>query len=404
MAYSRKKAHRIKDYYNNYGLEATVQYFQIKHESVKRAIRMVDNLPINRFDLKRIDENEDIYLELESYEIKTVDELLEYSKIDTDIWEPSKVVTNVWGSKDWPCKQIKVWLKRKVKPEIDLDETLKFIYNEIEKYSPPKVNIIHKKHKDAYMWEIGLVDHHIGQLSCDKEVGENYDVGIAQKLAHDAIDFLIDKVNNYSVDKILYHMGQDFYNVNSQLNQTVSGTPQDEDGRWQRSFDKGVRTQIEIIDKLHLIAPVDVVCIPGNHDEERIHYAAAVVKAWFRNYKNVEIDNRPISRKYYKYGANLLGFTHAEKTPLDRLIGIMPIEAKEWWSQCENYEWHTGHLHTKFIHKTLEDKNGITVRRLPALVPVDAWHFNKGYLHNRETNSFLWHKEYGNQVQINYKI
>ena len=403
MAYSDKKITEIFEFFNKNGEVQTLKKYNIKPVTLNWALRLYKSKNQIKYDFEKIESKNEIIVSLRSHEIKTIDEIVEYSKIDTSIWEPYKMITNPWGSETNACFQIKVWWQRIAGTEINVDQLCDNIINRIEKYSPPAI-IKRKPAKDAFLWEVGIVDHHLGQFSWGKEVGFKYDVKEAETIYNNAIDFLIDKIKPYNVGKILYHFGQDFYNVNSQFNQTVAGTPQDEDGRWQRSFDKGVMVHINAINKLKQIADVDAIQIKGNHDEERIQYAGSVVKAWFRNDKNINIDNRPISRKYYRYGKNLIGFSHAETISMDRLLGLMPIEAKEDWSKCEHYSWHLGHLHHNVIRKNLEDQNGIRIIHLPALTPVAVWHFKKGYLHNRETQSFLHHPEKGNMIQINYRI
>jgi len=411
MPYSQKKDLEIFQFYTDNGndLEQTLNKYNIKEKTfrnIKSRIKSARQIKfdVDRVNFERVDEKDSVELSLKSYELKTVDELLSYSKIDTDVWEPIKVVTNSWGSEKYPCFQIKVWLKKiETQKDINIDEVCENIIKKIGKYSVPSV-IKRKKEKESLMWEVGLVDHHLGQLSWGKEVGFNYDLKIAKKLFEEAIDYLISTVDKYKIDKVLYHFGQDFYNVDSQFNKTAAGTVQDEESRWQKSFEEGVEIHVDAINKLKQIADVDAIQVSGNHDIERIQYAGSVIKAWFRNDKNVKIDNRPITRKYYRYGKNLIGFTHGKDIKLDRLLGLMPIEAKEDWGKCKNYEWKLGHIHSNHIKKTLTEKNGIIVKNLPTLASVDAWHFSKGYLHNRETQSFLWHKEKGNIIQTNYRV
>ena len=64
------------------------------------------------------------------------------------------------------------------------------------------------------------------------------------------------------------------------------------------------------IDRLRPIAPVQVVMVTGNHDTQRLYYLGDVLEAWFRNTKDVAVDNSPRQRKYFRYHGNLIGFTH----------------------------------------------------------------------------------------------
>jgi hypothetical protein len=408
MAYSEKRETEIFDYVKEHSIDKAAKFFGIKESVVERVLRLhrqKTEKPQKRFDFERTDEEGNIILNLVSSELKTVDELLAYSKIDTTIWEPSKVTTNAWGSGTNSNFQIKVVLKRIVEEEINIEEVCDHIIERIQKYSVPSVIKRLPVDKEGFLWEVGLADHHLGQLSWGKEVGVDYDVNIAQKMARDAVTFLCDKVTPYKINEIIYIIGNDYLNVSSKNNTTTGGTVQDEDGRYQRSFICGVEIHVDNINILKKIANVKVLQIPGNHSSEREYYLASVLQAWFRQDKNVQIDNRPLSRKYYRYGKNLLGFAHGDKfLKLDRLLGLMPIEAKEDWSLATNYEYHLGHLHhdAKFQHD-LKTENGIKIRRLNTLVPLDVWHYESGYVRIRESQSFLWHKELGDLVHINYR-
>jgi hypothetical protein len=53
----------------------------------------------------------------------------------------------------------------------------------------------------------------------------------------------------------------------------------------------------EVIDKCASIAPVDVIIIPGNHDEERTFYMGDALACRYEGNPNVTVDNSPKTRK-----------------------------------------------------------------------------------------------------------
>jgi len=372
---------------------------------------MIHNLELFESDielqpkLKKEVSDKEIHLDSLSYNIKTLDDLLKFSEIDLNIWKVEKVTTNTWGNSKYPCYQIKAWLKLKDATKIDIKQTCIKVIDSIKNYSPKSV-IKRETLKDSCMLEIALVDHHFGQMSWGKETGQsNYDIKIAEKLYHDATDYIINSTSMFNFDKILYIIGNDFFNVNNQINTTAGGTFQDEDCRWQKSFNIGVQIHIDTVEKLKQIADVHVINVPGNHDSERAFYLGSVLQGRFFNDKNVTIDNEPKERKYYKYGKNLLGLTHGYKIKYDRLFGLMPVEAKNLWSDCKYYEWHIGHVHheEKKILNINTEESQIRLRTLPTLTATDAWHAKSGYLSIRETQAYIWHPEKGNISQFNYK-
>jgi hypothetical protein len=348
-----------------------------------------------------------------SYEIRTVEDLLEYSSTDLNDFEIVKKVVNSWGSPENPCYQVKVWLRKKTPEQVNVKQLVKAFEEEVSKYAIDYSKIIKgtlnkKKKKDSCLYEISLQDVHFGQLSWAKETGhDNYDIVIAEKLMLDAVDYFIEQAKFFSIDEILFPVGSDFFNVNSSLNTTVAGTSQDEDCRWQKSFYHGCMLLVKCIDKLLKITNrISVPIVYGNHDHERTYYAGSYLSAWYRNHNKISIDNNPRIRKYIKYHKNLIGLTHGHELKLDRLPLLMATEAKDIWGDTLFREWHIGHLHhknTKVYNVDIEE-NGVRVKIIPSLVAVDAWHSLKGYNALRECQSFLWDKEKGNIAQFNYKV
>ena len=403
------------------GKNNSVQYYKCKE--CKKSFNL-EKAKKEGFSKNRKDKDDDYYtdslekkartIEAQIAGIKTVDELLKYADIDMTKWKVTKQIVNRWGNLDNTNYQIKAWLSliddSEQKEKKDFEYWLNLFKEKIETYKPKnQIEISHSinTHEIPVMLEIGLVDHHLGQLSWGRETGfSNYDVKIAKKLYIDAINYMIQSAKQYNVEKILYVIGNDFFNVNSQLNTTVKGTVQDEDCRWQKSFNYGVNLFVEAIDYLKQLAPVHVKQIPGNHDGERIYYAGAFLSAWYRNDPNVEIDNEPKARKYFKYGKNLIGFAHGDAVKkIDRLHSLMPLEAKEYWAQTNNREWHCGHVHheTKKILILDTEETGIKTRTLSSLVLPDAWHAAHGFISDRQSQAFVWHKEKGNIAEYKYR-
>jgi hypothetical protein len=62
-------------------------------------------------------------------EIKSLDELIEKCKIDTDKWEITKYVQNYWGNADQPHYQVKAWLGIKKNEQIFQDSFVAFLEN-----------------------------------------------------------------------------------------------------------------------------------------------------------------------------------------------------------------------------------------------------------------------------------
>jgi hypothetical protein len=375
--------------------------FVLQHENIIR-------FPRHQSDSRDIlveDNGESKYIQISSSDIRTLEELLQYSNVDLKEWEVTKHVVNTWGKQSNSNFQVKAWLKKRFK-DFNINEFLKEFEERATIHAPsyPKVEII--KDKECLL-EISIPDFHFGQLSWGKETeGTNYDIKIAKKLFIDTINYFLESIQGFDVGQILFPVGNDFFNTNSKLNETVNGTKQDEDGRWKKTFDEGLELVIAGIDFLREKARVDVLIIPGNHDEERIYYLGAALKAWYRNCNNVNIDNSPTMRKYYLFGKCLLGFTHSDKEKISKnsLPMIMAGERKEWWGQTKYREWHIGHKHhaDETQTKVVKEDDGVRVVMIPSLAAIDAWHAEKGFHAIREAKCFIWEKNKGCIASLNY--
>ena len=69
------------------------------------------------------------------------------------------------------------------------------------------------------MLEVNIFDLHFGKLCWNGETGEDYDTKIASKRFHNAIDDIVGKAIFHDVDKIVFPVGNDFFNSDNLRNQ-----------------------------------------------------------------------------------------------------------------------------------------------------------------------------------------
>lgn len=346
-------------------------------------------------------EGPNITLTARSSQIRTLEELLQYVKADTAKWKVTRWVANPWGSPENENFQVKAWLSPKVS-EVDPREEIDTMLADAAKYMPeyPSWDRVPRISKGNLL-ELSLFDHHYGQLSWGKETrGGNYDTRISRKLALESTDYLLSRGADINIDRILLPIGNDFFNVNNQLNTTVHGTPQSEDDRWQKTFVRGRRLWIEIIERCLTMAPVDIIGMPGNHDAERSFYLVDSLLCWFNKHPDVNVNNGPQPRKYYQWGKCMLGFAHGNKVRKGKgvLVNLMATEQPLMWAHTIYREMHKGHLHATSgqAFQFLDEELGVRERVLPSLVALDDYHSGKGYNHLRESLGMVWNKEKGN--------
>lgn len=280
------------------------------------------------------------------------------------------------------------------------EDTLKEVWEQFKKdaksYAPKYSSITYPKGRKGLM-EICIPDLHLGKLSWGDETGEDYDIEEAKTRYFKALKYLLEVSSD--VEKFVLVVGNDFFNSDTMGNTTTpsgrngyKGTPQQDDSRWQKMFLEGRKLLVRCIDELRAVAPVEVMMIPGNHDHQKVFYLGDTLESWYRNCKEVTINNVPKTRKYFQYGKVLIGYTHGEKEKHADLPIIMATENPVAWSTTTIREWHLGHLHKTHV----TEANGVVTRIIPSLCGTDAYHYENGYVGNiKAAHGYMWDAEKG---------
>tara|TARA_R110002049_G_scaffold290660_2_gene474236 strand:+ start:1890 stop:3134 length:1245 start_codon:yes stop_codon:yes gene_type:complete len=349
-----------------------------------------------------------------SSRIRTIDDLINHCEIDLDVWEIERYVVNKWevGSNVEgtiivePLFQIKAWLKKNT-DILNIKKLRDELINEVQTFSPKYPKLEYKKIDNGHLLEINIFDLHFGKLCWGLETGDNYDTKIASKRFLTAIHAIIKRSEGYDIKRIVFPVGNDFFNSDTRLNQTSAGTPQDEDVRWQKTFKAGRELLIAGIDMLSKIAPVDVVIVQGNHDWERSFYVGDVLSCWYFNNPNVEVNNQPTPRKHYKFGNCLISYTHGNNEKIIDLPLLVASEVPKLWASTQFREIHIGHLHHKKEIKFMatQEHKGIVVRFMRSLSGTDAWHNFKGYKGAIQAcEAFIWDENEGLICQFSHNL
>jgi hypothetical protein len=346
--------------------------------------------------------------------------LLEAYDVDTEAWKVTRHKVNSWPLPVGDGRIETGWqVKATLEPRedvLDMRAVVQAMKEDAAEHAPdytyPAYDVAPSPDEDLLL-ELDVFDHHFGMLAWGAEVGgESYDLDIATDLYMRAFDRLAGLAEAYPVSRILVPLGNDLLHYDSYVQDgnkgpsTTRGTLQDVDSRRRKLYVAVRRLQVAVLDRLRLIAPVDVVCVSGNHDEDSVFTLGDSLECWYRNDGAVEVDNEPTLRKSYRWGKNLIGFTHGHEEKHSRLPMLMATEWSEDWSETEYREWHVGHKHRtrNAIPVPLEDHEGVLVRELPSLCPPDSWHYRKGYLHRRASKAFLWHPEGGPQHEFSLNL
>jgi predicted phosphodiesterase len=344
--------------------------------------------------------------------IVTPDDLLKVYNVSLEEWEIEKQVLNTWevGAKGpdskivtTPLFQVKLWLKNK--QSTVFNNIREEFIEDIKKLSPKIDKISYKPRvdKSPLLLEINVFDLHLGKIAWAEETNHEYNLEIASTLFNNCINEFISECQDKNIERIVLPIGNDFFNSDRShpFNSTTKGTPQEEDARWQKTFRLGRQLLVDAINKLHQIAPVDVIMVPGNHDFERNFYLGDSLESWFYNNENVTVDNSANPRKYYKYGKVLIGYTHGNEEKVTDLPLIMANEKPTEWALSTFREFHLGHEHRKkeIKFKSTEEYQGVIIRYFNSLSATDSWHHKRGYIGaKRSAEALLWDKEKGLKI------
>jgi predicted phosphodiesterase len=370
----------------------------------------------------------DVYLPKTT--IKSLEDLLAYCNVDPDVWyadtfdlakwdQGAKIKVKV-GEDDkgnpiydeemvtQPLFKVHARLKRR--PQVEgVKEVIKKLFEEAGTRAPKYKKVVRPTHENGQLLELNPIDHHFAKLAWAQEAGEDYDTQIAYDLFVAAMTDLAQRAaRSNSIDQILLIIGNDLMQIDNPSNTTTAGTPVDVDSRFTRVFELVCHMLVYVIDEVLLpIANVRILAVPGNHDKYTTFHLGSFLKAWYRNNDQVYVDNGPTQRKYYKYGKNLLMFTHGDKIKRTDLPQIMASEQKHLWAETDYRFIKTGHLHKKalFTRIDIDEHYGVQVSICPTLCAADAWHAENGFIANmRRSEAYIYDKELGPMGALTFTV
>jgi hypothetical protein len=347
----------------------------------------------------------------------SVDDIVRMFKIDLLVWEPYHITPNVWqmGAKHpetgeivtAPLYQTKVRFRRLAPPAVHLLRDA--LLADVRADTATRKRVLAPKRStgrravEQHALEVDEFDIHLNKLAWAAETGQNYDSDIAEERARAAMVDLLAMATPYAIEKIILPIGNDLTNADTLSKTTTGGTPQDTDTRYHRMFRRARALTSWMIAECAAIAPVEVVIVPGNHDQLTTWTVGQVLEAEYANDSRVVFQSGPRLRKYVQYGQNLIGFTHGVDEPHANLPQIMAVEQAAVWSQTTYREWHVGHLHKQKATQPIivDDKIGVTVRVIRALTGTDAWHASRGYVGVQQgAEAFVWRRSGGLRAHL----
>lgn len=179
----------------------------------------------------------------------------------------------------------------------------------------------------------------------------------------------------YLLDKVVYVIGSDHFN-SEWTNATTKGTLQQNIVDFHKGFTEICNNEISIIQLIkNYTNNVEIVFIPGNHDNYISWHMIHWLQAYYRN-SNIEFDINPDFTKCFRYGNSGIMLNHGDAMKPEKLAGIFPQVFKKEWSNCDYQYIFIGDKH----HILAKDINGIQFYQLPALSSAKSnWDLKNGY-------------------------
>lgn len=357
----------------------------------------------------------------QSTTISSIDQLIEYCKIDLKAWRIERSRVKSYGGFRADKKKDLDYVRGKATGSIlDMGEVTTVTMFSIEvtlvphfertfedaldklvvrKLSTPKVQPIIRKYPEGeYLFMPCAYDIHFSR----RDLTNTYTPDRTAKELTQVFGLFASRIAAMSmpVSRILFPLAGDILNVDNMHGTTTKGTPQETSSDPRDAAEAASNSLISCVETLLELGPVDVVGVKGNHDEYGMFWLMLVLKAWFANHKYskyVNIDSHRAPRKYYRFGTNLIGLEHGDKVKEAKLAGLMPLEAPKLWSATTHRVFFRGHFHQeRETYVRMGETAGVSVVTIPTFAPPDEWELQMGYIGNkRRAEGRFFHKEFG---------
>jgi len=293
------------------------------------------------------------------------------------------------------------WVKEKTEPNtLDIIENLKEAFADYETRHQPLP--APENPSTELLTLIPCNDWHINLLTWEREVGQNWDLGIAEQVIGDSIEEAI--ARSPAADTAIVLGGGDLMHADNNENRTArSHNVLDVDGRHQKGLEVACRLKVRTIDAaLKHNARVIVRILPGNHDEHTATAVAYFLLAWYRNEPRVTVDVDASLFFWHRFGKVMIGATHGHTVKLRDLPQIMAHRRAEDWGATKFRYCHGFHVHHKSQIAT--EGCGVIAESHQAPIPQDAWHYGAGFLSGRSVQTITYHREFGETSRVRVAI
>ncbi len=244
---------------------------------------------------------------------------------------------------------------------------------------------------DVIPW-IQIGDAHCGLLTHAAEVGENFDLKIAERELCAAISMLIDEMPN--TERLVINDLGDFTHIENMKGETeASGHKLDYDGRFPKMIKVYSRVMRFIVEKALTKAKyVDVIVNQGNHSRTNDIWMAELLRVAYGHTERVNVLNNDTVFIAYRMGKTLVMTHHSDTCKPNRLAGVMITDFRKDFGETEFHYIDIGHIHHGMVMK---EHPSIVIESFNHLAATDKWAHDSGYRNRKSITIVLRSKKYG---------
>ena len=284
------------------------------------------------------------------------------------------------------------WVKSSLNQEKYLEvirDTIKSFVDDLPSLDVPLAPLDYQF--DIIPW-IQIGDAHLGLLSHHAEVGENFDLKIAENELCGAIGILIDELPKCE-RLVINDLGDFTHYENFTATTEASGHILDYDSRFPKMIKAYSRVMRFIIEKcLTKAHHVDVIINQGNHSRTNDIWMAELLNACYGHTDRVHILNNDSVFIAYRMGNTLVMTHHSDKCKPNRLADVMITDYRKDYGETEFHYIDIGHVHHGMVMK---EYPSIFIESFNHLAALDRYAHDNGWRNRKSITIILRSRKYG---------
>ncbi len=307
------------------------------------------------------------------------------------VYHPAEVERDAKG-KVTRVVQPAAWVKADLRHQAWLDHIAQAVREFCDDVPVLQVADAPRDHStDVIPW-LQIGDAHIGMLAHAAEVGENFDLKIAERELCGAIAMLIDEMPACE-RMVVNDLGDATHYDNITATTAASGHALDADGRHPKMLRVYSRTMRFIIEKcLTKAKHVDVIINQGNHSRVNDFWMRELLEVAYGHTGRVHVLPNDSVFIPYRMGKTLVMVHHSDKCKPRDLVGVLVSDFRKDFGETEFHYIDTGHVHHHFVSK---EYPSVVVESWNHLAANDKWAHDAGYRSRKAISVVLRSRTYG---------